>query len=69
MRTLVVPMMALTREKPFLSRHGKAKGRVDVRFGSLADILLRPCHVRFTPNNGHWPAQVSIWLSVYEYTP
>jgi hypothetical protein len=26
-------------------------------------------HVRFTPNNGHWSAQVSIWLSVYEYTP
>jgi hypothetical protein len=36
---------------------------------SLADITTRSRHVRFTPNNGHWSAQVSIWLSVYEYTP
>jgi transposase len=27
--------------------------RIDVRFGSLADILKGPGHVRFTPNNGH----------------
>ena len=25
-----------------------------VRFGSLADILTSPRHVRFTPNNGRW---------------
>ena len=41
---------------------------VDVRFGSLADILASPRHVRFTPNNGHWAAH-PILLSVYEYTP
>jgi hypothetical protein len=40
----------------------------NVRFGSLADILTSPRHVRFTPNNGHGAAHVSIWLSVYEYT-
>jgi predicted amidohydrolase len=38
----------------------------NVRFGSLADILTRPRHVRFTPRRR---IQVSIWLSVYEYTP
>jgi hypothetical protein len=26
---------------------------VNVRFGSLADISVRPRHVRFTPNSGH----------------
>ena len=30
-----------------------------VRFGSLADILISPCHVRFTPNNGRWAAHPS----------
>ena len=30
---------------------------VDVRFGSLADILTIPRHVRFTPNNGHSSVQ------------
>ena len=41
-----------------------------VRFGSLADILTSPRHVRFTPNNGRWAAHPSqLWLSVYEYTP
>ena len=25
----------------------------DVRFGSLADIGVRPRHVRFTPKSGH----------------
>ena len=29
-----------------------ALSRVNVRFGSLADIVTSPCHVRFTPNNG-----------------
>ena len=28
----------------------------NVRFGSLADILTSPRHVRFTPNNGRWAA-------------
>jgi hypothetical protein len=28
----------------------------DVRYGSLADILTSPRHVRFTPNNGRWAA-------------
>ena len=28
----------------------------DVRFGSLADILTSPGHVRFTANNGSWAA-------------
>ena len=27
--------------------------RLDVRFGSLADILRRGSHVRFTPESGH----------------
>jgi hypothetical protein len=30
-----------------------------VRFGSLADILTSPHHVRFTPNNGRWAAHPS----------
>jgi hypothetical protein len=42
--------------------------RFNVRFGSLADIRASRCHVRFTSNNGRWAA-VSIWTSVYEYTP
>jgi hypothetical protein len=29
----------------------------DVRFGSLADTLTSPRHVRFTPNNGRWTAK------------
>jgi hypothetical protein len=29
-----------------------ALSRVNVRFGSLADIVTSPCHVRFAPNNG-----------------
>ena len=33
-----------------------SKGRGYVRFGSLADILTSPRHVRFTPNNGRWAA-------------
>ena len=43
----------------------------NVRFGSEADILIGPRHVRFTLNNGRWAAhiQVRVWLSVYEYTP
>jgi hypothetical protein len=28
---------------------------LDVRFESLADMLRRPRHVRFTPNSGHSP--------------
>ena len=31
----------------------------NVRFGSLADILTSPRHVRFTPNNGRWAAHPS----------
>jgi hypothetical protein len=29
------------------------KGMQNVRFGSLADILTSPRHVRFTPNSRH----------------
>jgi hypothetical protein len=29
---------------------------LNVRFGSLADIVTSPRHVRFSPNNGHWAA-------------
>jgi len=32
---------------------------VDVCFGSLADILTSPRHVRFVPNNGRWAAHPS----------
>jgi hypothetical protein len=35
-----------------------------VRFGSLADILTSPRHVRFTPNNGRWAAHPSQHLAV-----
>jgi hypothetical protein len=36
----------------------------DVRYGSLADILTSPRHVRFTPNNGRWAAHPSQHLAV-----
>src|SRR6187431_3315422 len=36
----------------------------DVCFGSLADILTSPRHVRFTPNNGRWAAHPSQYLAV-----
>jgi hypothetical protein len=29
-----------------------------VRFGSKADIRVRPRHVRFTPNSGYWNSVV-----------
>ena len=35
-----------------------------VPFGSLADILISPRHVRFTPNNGRWAAHPSQHLAV-----
>ena len=31
---------------------------VDVRSGSLADILTSPRHVLFTPKNGRWAAHI-----------
>jgi hypothetical protein len=37
---------------------------INVRYGSLADILTSPRHVRFTPNNGHWSAHPSQHLAV-----
>ena len=36
----------------------------NVRFGSVADILTSPRHVRFTPNNGRWAAHPSQHLAV-----
>ena len=36
----------------------------DVRFGSLADILISPRHIRLTPNNGRWAAHPSQHLAV-----
>ena len=35
-----------------------------VCFGSLADILTSPRHVRFTSNNGSWAAHPSQHLAV-----
>jgi hypothetical protein len=35
----------------------------NVRFGSLADMTDRSCHVRFTPDSGHSSAQVGCPLS------
>jgi hypothetical protein len=35
-----------------------------VCFGSLADIVTSPRHVRFTPNNGRWMAHPSQHLAV-----
>jgi hypothetical protein len=42
-----------------------------VRYGSEADIVTSPRHVRFTPNNGRCTAHPSqhFGLSVYEDTP
>ena len=51
-----------------LVRHGEVNNSV-MNSEQVADIATHSRHVRFTPNNGHWPAQVSIWLSVYKYTP
>jgi hypothetical protein len=31
---------------------------LNVRYGSLADIRARSCHVRFTPDSGHSSVQV-----------
>jgi hypothetical protein len=36
----------------------------NVRFGSLADILTSPRHVRFSSNNGHWAAHSNQHLAV-----
>jgi hypothetical protein len=38
--------------------------RVDVRFGSLADIMTSPPRVRFTPNNGRWAAHPREHLAI-----
>jgi hypothetical protein len=35
-----------------------------IRFGSLADILTRPHHDRFTSNNGRWRRTSSQHLAV-----
>jgi hypothetical protein len=35
-----------------------------VCYGSLADILTSPRHVRFTPNNGSWAAYPSQHLAI-----
>jgi len=32
----------------------------DVRYGSLADILTSPRHVRFTPNSGIWDSSAIV---------
>jgi hypothetical protein len=38
-----------------------------VRFGSLADILISPRHLRFYPDSGRWVAHSRhTWQSVYE---
>src|SRR5262252_7950108 len=39
---------------PKTARWGRLSGLVDVRFGSKADIGVRPRNVRFTPESGHW---------------
>ena len=46
-----------------LRRSGSPRLITHVRFGSLADMLTSPRHVRFTPNNGRWATHP--WLSVY----
>ncbi len=43
---------------------GVERDAANVRFGSLADILTSPRHVRFTPNNGRWAAHPSQHLAV-----
>jgi hypothetical protein len=32
----------------------------NVRFGSKADIRVRPRHVRFTPKSGHWLSALDV---------
>ena len=39
-------------------------GLGNVRYGSLADTLTSPRHVRFVPNNGSWVAHPSQHLAV-----
>ena len=41
----------------------------DVRFGSLADIIQRQRHVRFTPNSGHDPPDHQCPLSARSRHP
>jgi hypothetical protein len=43
---------------------GPRKSLRDVRYGSLADVLTSPRHVRFTPNNGRWAAHPSQHLAI-----
>ena len=38
--------------------------RLNVRYGSLADITEHSRHVRFTPKSGHWAARPSPHLAV-----
>ena len=37
---------------------GTEARQADVRFGSKADTVTSPRHVRFTPDNGRWAVQV-----------
>src|SRR6476646_8764438 len=43
-------------------------GLGNVRYGSLADILTSPRHVRFTPNNGRWAASKSGFCCLFVST-
>ena len=38
----------------FDQKVGLPRRKVEVRFGSKADIEVRLAHVRFTPKSGHW---------------
>ena len=39
---------------------GTEARQADVRFGSKADTVTSPRHVRFTPDNGRWAVQVGV---------
>jgi hypothetical protein len=68
----IVASLAEVERRPAVPRAARASGpvaaverkRQRVRFGSKADILLSPRHVRFTPNNGRWAAHPSQHLAV-----
>jgi hypothetical protein len=48
-------VQAVISEEP---EDGIGAARCDVRYGSLADIVQRRRHVRFTPDSGHSSVQV-----------
>jgi hypothetical protein len=57
------PCVLQLRRIPVLERRTSVDV-LNVRYGSLADILTGPRHVRFTPNNGRWATHPGQHLAV-----